>query len=324
MNIKEKDIKLLWGRAANRCSFPDCRMKLSQDNRTATESFPIGEQAHIVGKEKGSARSDSILSVNERDSYHNLILLCPNHHTLIDKNSKDYPIEKLHMFKSQHEYWVESTLSESHDTKAKASDIIYAHLIDFTVEGCSFSVWEKWISALYSTSHTITEDTYDKALNYTLKMYTAVWPGKLPELESSMKFFAETMNIMLNFYMKNSERSKTKEGRFVEDRSYKRQWHSEERFRELLNRHERWERYLEDLIIEVLKAANWLAELVRRDLNPLFMATDGKFSLIWGPDDNLSFHTIAPEYSADEKKQLIDSYEEKCIVLKNKADSIDV
>ncbi|MEK7850262.1 MAG: HNH endonuclease signature motif containing protein, partial [Deltaproteobacteria bacterium] len=117
MATKEKDIKLLWGRAANRCSFPDCRIKLSQDKKMATESFPIGEQAHIVGKEEGSSRSYSILSVSERDSYHNLILLCPNHHTLVDKNPQDYPIEKLHMIKAQHEYWVESTLSESHDIK---------------------------------------------------------------------------------------------------------------------------------------------------------------------------------------------------------------
>lgn len=324
MTIKEKDIKLLWGRAANRCSFPDCRMKLSQDNKTATESFPIGEQAHIVGKEEGSARSGSILSVDERESYHNLILLCPNHHTLIDKNPQDYPIEKLHMFKSQHEYWVESTLSESRNAKVKASDIIYAHLIDLTVEGCSFTTWEKWISGLFSPSHKITEDTYDKALNYTLRMYKAVWPGELPELESAMKLFSETMNIMLNFYMKNAERAEKREGYFVEDKSYKRQWHPEEIFKELSDRRGRWEGYLGDLIIEVVKAANWLAELVRRDINPLFMATDGKFSLIWGPDDNLSFHTIAPEYSADEKRQLIDSYEGKCITLKNKADSIDV
>ena len=225
------------------------------------------------------------------------------------------------MFKSQHEYWVESSLSESHDAKTKASDIIYAHLIDLTVEGCSFSTWEKWISGLYSPSHKITEDISDKALNYTLRTYRAVWPGTLPELESAMKFFSKTMNIMLNFYMKNAER---KEDYFVEDRSYKRQWHTEEIFKELSDRRERWERYLDELIIEVVKAANWLAELVRRDINPLFMATDGKFSLIWGPDNNLSFHTISPEYSADEKRQLIDSYEEKCIILKNKADSIDV
>ncbi|MEK7850261.1 MAG: hypothetical protein AAB275_00120, partial [Deltaproteobacteria bacterium] len=205
--------------------------------------------------------------------------------------------------------------------KAKASVIIYAHLIDLAVEGCSFNTWEKWISALFRPSHKISEDIYDKALNYTLIMYKTVWPGKLIELESAMKLFSKSMNIMLNFYMKNAE---SKGDYFVEDRSYKKQWHTDEVFKELSDKRERWDRYLGDLIIEVVKAANWLADIVRRDINPLFMATDGKFSLVWGPDDNLSFHTIAPEYSEDEKKQLISLYEEKCRELKTKAASIDV
>ena len=152
-------------------------------------------------------------------------------------------------------------------------------------------------------------------------MYKTVWPGKLIELESAMKLFSKSMNIMLNFYMKNAE---SKGDYFVEDRSYKKQWHTDEVFKELSDKRERWDRYLGDLIIEVVKAANWLADIVRRDINPLFMATDGKFSLVWGPDDNLSFHTIAPEYSEDEKKQLISLYEEKCRELKTKAASIDV
>jgi len=325
MSIKERDIKLLWGRAADRCSFPGCQIKLSQDPKAATESFPIGEQAHIVGKEPDSARSDSTLSIEERESYHNLILLCPNHHTLIDKNPKDYPIEKLHMMKSQHEYWVERTLSKSYDFKTKAIDIIYAHLVDLAVEGCSFGTWQKWMSQLYGPSHIIKADIYNKALDYTLKMNKAVWPGKLLELESAMKLFSTTMNMMLNFYMKNAE-SIIENGKdyFIEDKSYKKQLHPEEIFRKLSERCERWENYLNELIIEVVKAANWLAELVRRDINPLFMATEGKFSLIWGPDDDFSWHTIIPEYSTDEKRQLIDSYEEKWISLKKKADSINV
>jgi hypothetical protein len=322
MSIKEKDIKLLWGRAASRCSFEECRIKLSHDQKTVTRSFPIGEQAHIVGKEVGSTRSDSILSMEERESYHNLILLCPNHHTLIDKNPIDYPIEKLHMMKAQHEYWVESTLSESRDLEAEAADIIYAHFIDLAVEDCSFRIWEQWMSALYSPSHRIKEYIYDKALNFTLKMYKAVWPGNLQELEAAMKLFSTTMNTMLNFYMKNAE---SREDYYVEDRSWKRnQWRTEEVFRELASKRDRWGKYLDELIIEVAKAANWLAELVRRDINPLFMATDGKFSLVWGPGNHLSFQTIVPEYSVDEKRQLIDSYEEKCANLREKADSIDV
>ena len=107
MPISEKDIKLLWGRAASICSFPGCRQKLTQDKSVVSGSFPLGEQAHIVGEKEVSPRGKSPLSQDERDSYLNRILLCPTHHKLIDNNQEDYPVEKLHMMKAVHELWVE-------------------------------------------------------------------------------------------------------------------------------------------------------------------------------------------------------------------------
>ena len=41
MSISERDIKLLWARAAGMCSFPDCRMKLTQDKKVASDGFPF-------------------------------------------------------------------------------------------------------------------------------------------------------------------------------------------------------------------------------------------------------------------------------------------
>ena len=97
MPISEQDIKLLWGRAAARCSFPECKIRLTDDKKLASDSYPLGEQAHIVGASKSATRGKSNLTRKERDSYYNLILLCPNHHTIIDKNPEDYTIEKLHL-----------------------------------------------------------------------------------------------------------------------------------------------------------------------------------------------------------------------------------
>jgi hypothetical protein len=133
MSISEQDIKLLWGRTAALCSFPDCRIKLTQDKKLATASFPLGEQAHIVGLTKTSPRGKSNLTKKQRDSYYNLILLCPTHHTLIDKNPDDYTIEKLHYIKDEHEYWVSHKFSESKDSLQTAQSVIYADLIDATV-----------------------------------------------------------------------------------------------------------------------------------------------------------------------------------------------
>ncbi|MEA1975365.1 MAG: hypothetical protein U9N10_07360, partial [Bacillota bacterium] len=42
-----------------------------------------------VGEKEDAARGKSQLSLDERNTYHNLILLCPTHHTEIDKNEED-------------------------------------------------------------------------------------------------------------------------------------------------------------------------------------------------------------------------------------------
>jgi hypothetical protein len=106
--MKEKDVKLLWGRgrAGNRCS--KCHRELSHDSNSGA-GFVLGEHAHIVGEKEYSPRGKNPLSPEERDSYHNRILLCPTDHTEIDKNIEDWPVEKLHQLKSMHELWVHQT-----------------------------------------------------------------------------------------------------------------------------------------------------------------------------------------------------------------------
>src|SRR5215831_10466281 len=82
MSITAKDLKVLWSRAAGRCSI--CRIVLTHDSLHRSESYPVGEQAHIVAESENGPRGQSILLPEERDSYFNLILLCPTHHREID------------------------------------------------------------------------------------------------------------------------------------------------------------------------------------------------------------------------------------------------
>ena len=97
MAIAHRDIKLLWGRAAGRCSAPGCQKDLAP-LLEQSGSVIVGEMAHVIGRKPGAARSDTALGAD--DTYDNLILLCPTHHTLVDKAEADYPVDLLRKWKA--------------------------------------------------------------------------------------------------------------------------------------------------------------------------------------------------------------------------------
>lgn len=105
MAITEKAIKLLWANAAGRCSFTDCEERLTIEQAAHVAPYTLGEMAHIKGEKAGSNRHNKSQTNEERNGYENLILLCPNHHTLIDKpeNEEVYSVDVLLKMKIMHE-----------------------------------------------------------------------------------------------------------------------------------------------------------------------------------------------------------------------------
>ena len=55
-------------------------------------------------------------------------------------------------------------------------------------------------------------------------------------------------------------------------------------------------------MFEATKAANWVAEVIRRDLNPAFHAVSGKFTLT--VPKGLGFIRVAPEFDDERKPKL--------------------
>jgi hypothetical protein len=102
--MKEKDIKILWGRSGNRCAM--CKMELTPDGSCET----LGEIAHIVARSLDGPRGTSATQIAERDAYSNLILLCPNHHAEVDKSPDVWPVARLEAIKRDHEIWVSERL----------------------------------------------------------------------------------------------------------------------------------------------------------------------------------------------------------------------
>lgn len=110
MSIPEAEQRRLFGRSGNRCAFPDCRRLLTADDSPPDRLVVLGEMAHIVADRPGGPRGNSPVSLAERNRAENLILLCNNHHQLIDSQIQTYTVERLRAIKEAHELWVEKTL----------------------------------------------------------------------------------------------------------------------------------------------------------------------------------------------------------------------
>ena len=88
---RQPTVKRLFALSGNRCAFPDCPTRLvDQDTGTI-----LGEICHIKGEKPTAARYDPDQDNEARHGFDNLILMCRNHHKIIDDNPEKYTVADL-------------------------------------------------------------------------------------------------------------------------------------------------------------------------------------------------------------------------------------
>ncbi|OJW72066.1 MAG: hypothetical protein BGO68_00815 [Candidatus Amoebophilus sp. 36-38] len=102
MAISSKIKRLLLAGSGGFCQNPECNTSLFllSKNEKVDE---IEELAHIVGKNTKSPRGKNNLSLRKRNEYGNIIVLCPNCHTKIDKSPELFTVDLLKEWKNKHE-----------------------------------------------------------------------------------------------------------------------------------------------------------------------------------------------------------------------------
>lgn len=95
-------LNMLFAKAAGRCQLEGCNKSVLLDEITL-KTYNKSNVAHIVAASPRGARGDAVRSYELSDKLSNLMLLCPEHHKLIDDYEDEYPKEKLLQMKAQHE-----------------------------------------------------------------------------------------------------------------------------------------------------------------------------------------------------------------------------
>lgn len=141
--LKPLVIKKLAMKSGNRCAFPACPQRLYIEGGNATGGAVIGEAAHIAGEKPGAQRYDASMTDAQRNGVANLVFMCTNHHTEIDKPDTLYTTSQITLWKVEHEKRVdeavfaampEVTFSELDLVTRTIADGQYQHFDgDFTV-----------------------------------------------------------------------------------------------------------------------------------------------------------------------------------------------
>lgn len=101
----ESTIRILCGKAAGMCQFEGCDKRLFYDNTSLSE-FNNAYVAHVIASSPDGPRGDPVKSYELSDKIENLMLMCADHHLLIDKpdsGPREYPKERLQEMKRAHE-----------------------------------------------------------------------------------------------------------------------------------------------------------------------------------------------------------------------------
>jgi hypothetical protein len=309
MSISVQDRKRLWGRAASRCAFPDCRQELIEAMTGDRGDVLVGQEAHIIARNADGPRGESDLGASQRDSYENLMLLCARHHIIVDNDLKAYPVEVLLRMKSDHELWVASQLNISHKEQAVLER--YGEIIDEWSDKALLGQWTRWSSYIINPrSPQIAADAFEQLTHLGIWMITINWPQTLPSLERSFSNFQAVLRDFIVEFKREAD--------YVDSRPI---YLSALTLRSAgvyippkIREHEREHaKLIVDLMLELTRAANHLCAEIRKHVDAQFYLKEGARLMLVSSEDY-----VRPEYREDELNNMYPGLDEFRVARKSR------
>lgn len=110
----------LFADSAGRCQNPACLAPLFVELPT-TGDVHFGEIAHVIAASAGGPRANPETPASELGAWSNLILLCANCHTMVDRAPSDFPEADLVSWKTMHLSKIEAALGlATYDSRTAA------------------------------------------------------------------------------------------------------------------------------------------------------------------------------------------------------------
>jgi len=283
VSLNTKTKIMVWGRASGLCSMPECRRELVVDNEAPENPSLLGEVCHIVGDKPTSARHDPSFSQEQLDNYDNLILLCRNHHKLVDDQTARFTVHKLHEMKEAHVEWVRASRG-TFDAARQQDDETYGGYVDGWEQRANAAGWTVWSSRIMSAEGPrMTVALQNQLEELGTWLLARVWPSRYPELKLAFDNFRVVLADFLGVFAKHTHVVGSNDDDYWTEKFYHiREWNAS-LYDKLYREYVFHCNLVDDLMLELTRAANYLSDCVRRHLLKSYRLAEGAFLVQSGP-----------------------------------------
>jgi hypothetical protein len=274
MAISPQTRKKLWARSGSRCAL--CRRQLIESSEHPNDDETIiGDECHIVARSPGFARGETELaSPEELDDYSNLILLCKVDHKRVDDQPAQYTVAELERIKKSHECDVEralSTLSQPMDLRGD----VYRLAVEQWIAASGLDQWldlSRWVA---TSQPAVPAEWFEKQRKIQLWLLGRVWSGRHKGLEVALENYRRVLDDFLTEFERRSSEDDRQPDMLVTRQFYKLGEWDPPRYHRLLDVYRRHVALVNNLFLELSRAANLVCDHVRASLDPQFRVAEG-------------------------------------------------
>lgn len=238
------------------------------------------------------------MAAEDRDKYPNLILLCNIHHKVIDDQPLTYSVSVLHGIKRDHEEWVERRLKPSEEEEEDRKK--YEILLDNWIAKFDLSGWENWTSWLLSSGQpSLDLERFNTLHGGKQWLFSRIWPNSFETLQMAFENFRWVLNDLLDIFRLHASTQQDPE-RLWTEKFYKLPNYEPDRYDRLLKEYEAHVDLVEDLTLELTRAANLIIIESRKYINQVFREDEGFATVTSGPNMSFKWENINPQYTEEE------------------------
>jgi len=184
--------------------------------------------------------------------------------------------------------------------EGKQSNEIYLDYIAKWSKLCDLDNWNGWSSfVLGGGQPRILKKTYDDLLILQEWLYSRIYPTDYQELKNAFENFRRILSDFLKVFSAHMEELGNM---WITEKFYHIRVWDEVRYHALLEQFESHVALVQNLMLELTRACNFICDKVREYILNKYRINEGVVYVTYGPCDDLAYRIVKPEYNEDEKK----------------------